>query len=261
MLQATSPRSSAIELTDYMRSSIAALLAVAAVFVVSRRLAGALQAPLGPLELWAAGLALAGLAWIGDAPCRIGRLHSGGVTLDALLISLATLAIASSLSFSGSHPVALAGFWAVVAAGEIWNWRGLLFRTRGPKAAPRAAFFRDEVKEPDDLEPAEPPDDVLQQLTLRGIPEGGHELSGWLRMPLAAGQRTGSLHVAFCPSFDDVPAIQAEQVSGPDCRVKASQVLPYGARLDVKLEEAAREEGSVLVWLYAACSGEIAKEN
>ena len=67
-------------------------------------------------------------------------------------------------------------------------------------------------------------------------------------MPLAAGQRTGSLHVAFCPSFDAAPQVQAEAVSGPDCRVKAAQVLPYGARLDVKLDEPAGEDESVLVW-------------
>ena len=100
-------------------------------------------------------------------------------------------------------------------------------------------------------EPAEPAADVLQQLTLRTTAEGGQELSGWLRMPLAAGQRTGSLHVAFCPSFDQAPQVQAEAVSGPDCRIKAAQVLPYGARLDVKLDEPAGEDESVLVWFHA----------
>jgi hypothetical protein len=100
----------------------------------------------------------------------------------------------------------------------------------------------------------EPSADVLQQLTLRTTAEGGQELSGWLRLGLAAGQRTGSLHVAFCPSFREAPQVQAEAVSGPDCRVKAAQVLPYGARLDVKLDEGADEAQSVLVWFHAANS-------
>jgi hypothetical protein len=104
----------------------------------------------------------------------------------------------------------------------------------------------------EEIEPMEPAADVLQQLTLRTTAEGGQELSGWLRLGLAAGQRTGSLHVAFCPSFREVPQVQAEAVSGPDCRVKAAQVLPYGARLDVKLGEGADEAQSVLVWFHAA---------
>ena len=80
----------------------------------------------------------------------------------------------------------------------------------------------------------------MQQLTLRATADGGQELSGWLRMPLAAGQRTGSLHVAFCPAFGQAPQVEVEPVCGPDCRIKAAQVLPYGARLDVKLDEPAK---------------------
>ena len=106
-----------------------------------------------------------------------------------------------------------------------------------------------------EAEPREPSADVLQQLTLRTTAEGGQELSGWLRIRLVAGQRTGSLHVAFCPSFDAAPQVQAEAVSGPDCRIKAAQVLPYGARLDVKLDEPAAEDQSVLVWFHAANPG------
>ena len=103
-------------------------------------------------------------------------------------------------------------------------------------------------------EPTDPAADILQQLTLRTTTEGGQELSGWLRMPLAAGQRTGSLHVAFCPSFNQAPQVQAEAVSGPDCRLKAAQVLPYGARLDVKLDEPAGDNESVLVWFFGAAT-------
>ena len=83
----------------------------------------------------------------------------------------------------------------------------------------------------DEPEPAEPAAEVLQQLTLRTTAEGGQVLSGWLRMPLAAGQRSGNLHVAFCPAFGQIPQVHAEAVSGPDCRIKAAQVLPYGAAI------------------------------
>lgn len=100
-------------------------------------------------------------------------------------------------------------------------------------------------------EPIEPAADVRQQLTLRATGDGGRELSGWLRMPLAAGQRSGMLHVAFCPPFDRAPEVQVEAVAGPDCRIKTAESLPYGVRLEVKLDRPADEEESVLLWFFA----------
>ena len=188
----------------------------------------------------------------------------------SLLISLATLVIAASLSLSGSNSVALFGFWAVIVGEELWAWRSMLpaAHSNSPRPYPgegghrtmvgvRAGLpIRREQGQADgdlreEIEPPEPAADVLQQLTLRTTAAGGQELSGWLRMPLAAGQRTGSLHVAFCPSFDQAPQVEVEPVCGPDCRIKAAQVLPYGARLDVKLDEPAGEDESVLVWFFA----------
>jgi hypothetical protein len=101
-------------------------------------------------------------------------------------------------------------------------------------------------------EPTEPADDVLQQLTRRTTPDGSEELSGWLRMNLTAGQRSGTLHVAFCPPFDRPPEVQVEMVSGPDCRIKAADALPYGVRLEIKLNVAAAANESVLLWFFAA---------
>jgi hypothetical protein len=255
------------ELTIYLRSAVAALLAVAALFLAARRLAGALETPLGPFQLLVAGILLAGLAQIAHAPAPRGRRCATSV-----LIFLAMLAIAASLSLRGSNPVSLLGFWAAIVGEELWAWRGILPTKRlnsslhdplrgcpaeglGVRASLPLAPLH--VLEPADAgsiadpEPTEPAADVLQQLTLRSTAEGGQELSGWLRIRLAAGQRTGSLHVAFCPSFSQMPQIEVEPVCGPDCRIKAAQVLPYGARLDVKLEEPAGADESVLLWFFA----------
>jgi hypothetical protein len=253
----------AVQLAGYLRSAVGALLAVAAVFVVLRRLLGALETPLGPFQLFVTGVALAALTRTAHAAAPAGRPRAASV-----LVSLATLAMAASFSLPGSNPVALLGFWAVVVGEGLWEWRGLLPARRAnsalplgegqgvraalPTAPPHApAADGDSSEEPASSGPAA---DVLQQLTLRTTAEGGQELSGWLRLGLAAGQRTGSLHVAFCPSFGQAPQVQAEAVSGPDCRIKAAQVLPYGARLDVKLDEPAAENQSVLVWFFAAVS-------
>ena len=261
-------------LTVYLRSAVVALLAVAAAFFVSRRLAGALEVPLRTFQLLVAGLLLAGLAQIAHAPMQMGRFRVGGV-----LVSLAMFALAASLSLPGSNAAALLWFWAVIVGGELWVWRGILPARLGLRRAEwaptghRACMVGGGRRVPDclpitsprtpapvandlseDLGPLEPAADVLQQLTLRRT-EGGQQLSGWLRMPLAAGQRTGNLHVAFCPPFGQVPQVQAEAVSGPDCRIKAAQVLPYGARLDVKLDEPAAEGEGVLVWFFARSEG------
>ncbi len=244
------PIFAAVELAVYLRSAVTALLAVAAVFIAARRLAGALDTPLRPfLLLLTAGL-LAGLS-------RLAHARGAG----SVLISLSVLIIAASLSLAGSHPVALLGFWAVIVGQEFWAWRDMLPVKRSISPLPLGEGVGDVPSrdphpgESDSLEDPEstaPAADVLQQLTLRTTAEGGQELSGWLRMPLAAGQRTGSLHVAFCPAFGQAPQIEVEPVGGPDCRIKAAQALPYGARLDVKLDQPAQANENVLVWLHAA---------
>jgi hypothetical protein len=243
---------------------VTALLAVAAAFVLWRRLADALETALGPLPLLVTGILLAGLAQIAHGPAQTGRLRAGNV-----LISLAMLVIAASLSLPGRQSVALLGFWAVIVGEELWAWRGMLPAGQGKEQGrkgerekgtlPPLLPFSPSPLLPapgggdlsEEIEPMEPAGDVLQQLTLRTTAEGSQELSGWLRLRLVAGQRMGCLHVAFCPSFDQVPRVQAESVSGPDCQIKAAQVLPYGARLDLKLDGPAAEDESVLVWFHA----------
>jgi hypothetical protein len=238
------------EWTVYLRSAVAALLGAAAVFVASRRLAGAMETALGPFALLAAGLFLAGLVRGVHDSGQAGRFHA----LDAV-IGLAAMVIAGSLSVPGSNTLALLGLWALIAGGELWVWQSVWAARRSPRAG-QPSGQSDALPAPsgsldEDMECAEPEADVLQQFTLRTLAEGGQELSGWLRMPLAAGQRTGSLHVAFCPPFGQIPQVQAEAVSGPDCRIKPAQVLPYGARLDVKLDAPAHQDESVLLWFFA----------
>jgi hypothetical protein len=74
-------------------------------------------------------------------------------------------------------------------------------------------------------------------------------------MPLQAGQRMGHLHVAFCPPFPETPEIEAETLSGPQCSIKTAQVLPSGARLELKLAAPAEEPQSVLVRFAARTKG------
>ena len=71
-------------------------------------------------------------------------------------------------------------------------------------------------------------------------------------MLLAAGQRTHNVHLAFCPPFARTPELAVEQVDGPRCRIKTVQLLPYGARLEVKLAAAAESATGVLLKFCAS---------
>ena len=96
-----------------------------------------------------------------------------------------------------------------------------------------------------------PPEEVLQQLTRSGAADGSEQLAGWLRVPFAPGQRTGSVHVAFCPPFNRTPELVVEQLAGPEARIKTAQLLPYGVRLDLKLNAAGEQPASVLLQFSA----------
>jgi hypothetical protein len=103
---------------------------------------------------------------------------------------------------------------------------------------------------------AVPPADVTQQFTRSVAADGSDVLSGWLRLELAAGQRVGSGHVAFCPPFAHVPELTVTQRDGPPARIKAGQVLAYGARLDVRSANPATEPVVVLLHVLARCGAE-----
>ncbi len=114
--------------------------------------------------------------------------------------------------------------WAVTIGSELWRWRRRL------------------VVEPalsESTVVAEPPSDdelsVSQQLR-RGITaEGTDVLQGTLHVTFAHEQRQESVHVAFCPPFRATPQLDFETGDGPDVQIKLGQLLPYGARFDLKL--------------------------
>jgi hypothetical protein len=95
-------------------------------------------------------------------------------------------------------------------------------------------------------------DNVLQQLTRSRVSDEIEHIDGCLRASFAPGQKALTLHVAFCPPFARVPEIQAEQLEGPECRIKLVQCQPYGARFDLKLvQETSEDDGRVQIIFFA----------
>jgi hypothetical protein len=99
-----------------------------------------------------------------------------------------------------------------------------------------------------------PPPDVSprsaemhQQLTRASLADGADRLAGWLQATFAPGERTSTVHVAFCPPFAEPPKVSLRQTSGPATRIKPGQILAHGVRLELKLNFASRAAERVLV--------------
>jgi hypothetical protein len=247
------------------------LLAAASLLVMARRLAGALANPLEPATLLATGLLVATVA----AAIRLGWLlpptaHSA-LRLDRTVMILTSLALAAlglGLCLPDTPAVGRFLFCTLLAAEESGAWAWYIWRcfaVTPPKAQPAIRLDSAHAMPPragrsgttshtvlsHDSDAAVVPEDVTQQLTRSQATDGTEELSGWLRTAFAAGQRTRSIHVAFCPAFAATPELEVEQVDGPETRIKTAQLLPYGVRLDLKLAVAAEEPAAVLLQFSA----------
>jgi hypothetical protein len=104
---------------------------------------------------------------------------------------------------------------------------------------------------------------VLVVVGVRGA-DGVEVVRGTLRAGFVAGQRQAVLHVGFCPPLEGLPVVEAfieptiakpsvaanlRQAAGMEVRVV--QAFCHGARLEVRLGEAATEEFAVVVGVSA----------
>ena len=250
------------------------LLIAAALMIVVRRAAGALQYSLDPTTLAFTGALTAAAA----IAIRLGwfaspAAHRGPLDWAVMLsTSLAVAGLGVGLSLSGTPLLGIFLLSTLLLAEESWAWAWHVRHAFEPATPPSQRTVRLDTAHaavtragrsgttshavlPLDLATAVLPEEFTQQLTRSQAADGAEELSGWLRMPFAAGQRTGSLHVAFCPPFAATPELAIEQTDGPDVRIKTAQLMPYGARLDLKLAAAADEPTAVLLQFSARTPG------
>jgi hypothetical protein len=248
------------EMAPWAFRAVAWLLGAAVIFVAWRRLAGALAEPPDPPLLLAIGVVGAALA----ALFRFySRLHSSFFTLhpSSLLPTAALATLAAALTFAATPlPVRLA-FWGLLIVEEAWTFRPRRATASATKAAlvakPAVIAAGDlpgsvVVARSDELPMASAPaSEVVQQLTRSQAADGSELLTGYLRLAFAPLQRTASTHVAFCPPFMSTPRLEIQQREGPPARVKTAQLLPYGARLDLKLAAAAEKPLAVVLQFTA----------
>jgi len=259
-----------VELERFSAAALLGLLCAVVVLIGWRRLAGALSYPLPFTLLLPAGVLTAAAAAAVRLIWRCLPTNSKRSRLDwpaTLLPSAAVLGLGGALSLPGTNLAGLAVFWMVLAVEEFWAWRPVVWRIlrRGrsvpgsirldppqtPAPHPPPSKLPPQVPVDSSSLPAVAADNVIQQLTRRRTPDGVEELAGWLRMPFTEGQRTTSVHVAFCPPFSKTPELAVEQLDGPATRIKTAQLLPHGVRFDLKLAAVAEKRLAVMLQFSA----------
>jgi hypothetical protein len=235
------------------------------VLLMVRRASGALVQPLPPTGLMACGLllgiwAVAAHEWM---PAR--RAHNGAVWRSPRVwVPPAVLLLACyALLLPGTSAAGAAGLIALMAGAEAAAWklsrRGKLPEPRqaiglaAPRTSP-AGISIDAQAAATTTSDAESTENVIGEMVRRREADGCEAIRGWVQAELAAGQRTAPVHVAFCPALAGLPSCEAEQVAGPPATIRVAQVLPYGARFDVKLDAPAPGPVTVRIEFSATAS-------
>jgi hypothetical protein len=254
----------------YLAAAALGLLSAAALVVVTRRAAGAFEQSLEPAALAAVGAMLAAVAVAIRLGWLLPQAANASRRLDRAMMIVTSLAVTSlggGLCLPDTPLLGTLLLCTLLMAEESWAWAWHL-RHGSPPTSPvtphslrvdpaHGSLPRANCDTASHTALAIAPetavlsDDITQQLTRSQTADGAEELSGWLRLSFAAGQRTGSVHVAFCPPFAAAPELEVEQIDGPEARIKPAQLLSYGARLDLKLAAASDEPTSVLLQFSA----------
>jgi hypothetical protein len=258
-----------------------ALAWLVAIVLLMRRVSGAAGESPDVVSLWLIAVLMVllsgGARWLWRASndgARNSYLH---VAMDWGCLPAMALA-GWAVAIPGATVASLAGFAAIVVVAEAWALRGYGTALRRSKQSRRVepkissavgvlpqregelGGSESPENDPDDRIRIDPPQtpaphfptaDIAQQLIRRVDADGNESIEGWVRAVFEPGQRTSSAHVAFCPTLEGTLSISFSHADGPEARVKAAQVLPYGVRFDVKLADASEIHDSVLVEFVA----------
>lgn len=257
------------------------LLAVGALILLLRGLAGGFSAPLAPapffaavglMSILAAGVRLVA-AWGSEGSVRQADPAVRYAPGIALVAALAALAIASTAAL----PV-IAGVAVVLLEEGAWWWwlRGSRRTAHRPQPVPAGSphFARiapagqplwlapgsrseeDSNVPARPADPAEPPsdnhEDVMQHVLRIEMPDGTLRWQGWCRTRFGPAARHAVEHLSFCPPFLHTPHVHCRPVSGPPVRLRVSRVLPHGASVELRLASASAEPVSVTFEFTAA---------
>jgi hypothetical protein len=251
--------------------------------LVLRRLTGAIEPPRGPEAALAACGAGLLLVVIGDLAVRPTAARAVGQTmawLPAMLTRLGLLmavaAVGLPLRFGSAGDALATGLALRGPAGGLWAARLLRRPTPVARAAiddglpaavsqatlptVAAAFSpaqaSDQAPPHDRLQDADPQaapaGSLLQRFERFALPNGAECVRGRLSVMVPEGARTGYAHVGFCPPLAMSPVVDVTtDYDGVEAVVSAAEVLPWGVRIECRLDEPAEETIDIPVDILA----------
>jgi len=247
-----------------------------------RRLAGAIAAPPGPeavLAVCATGLVLVAagdmatrstvaraasptMSWLSAVLTRFGLL----MAVAAVSLPLRMTSAVDTLTTVAAFVVSLVAVGLAPIADRVGG-RGFLRRpaeARHASAAPTPAVFPARASpmavpslftaQPTFQEGAmvPPAGSMIQRFERLALPDGGECVCGRLSVVVPAGSRTGYAHVGFCPPLASQPTVDVtSDYDGVEAIVSAAEVLPWGARIECRLDEPAEETVEIPVDILA----------
>ena len=82
------------------------------------------------------------------------------------------------------------------------------------------------------------------------MPDGTEYLRGQLMIAFSAGTRLTTGHVGFCPAFQSIPVVEVTtDYDALEVSVTAAEILPWGVRIECRVEEPIDEGTSIPVFL------------
>ena len=256
------PRLQAGAILSPVAWSLAGALFLCSIWLLLRRLTGALTEPLGGAALLTIGFcaalaaAAARLLWqrtAHETPAFARRFRNWSPTV-------ALVFVVTAAAVPGSSALAIAQLWAMIAAEEV----AVAWISRLPKCADRGSSIvakqpsgeRSRIRRPTHNGGALEQDiggDVWQHYTRQRATNGQELVHGVLRASYVAGQRIAIEHLSFCPMLATVPQLTVVVLDESDCTVRATHVYRYGARLEIRLREPCDEPAELLVRYEARC--------
>ena len=199
-----------------------------------------------------------------------------------------TIALAGTLAFLPSHrsrdrdlaSVPLTPYWAAVTELQQTVHKSMLnilrleqaesnpFAGKKDYTSPWWKIFRREKPDAKQLVPletlsseqvifrpttrhqSESKDTLLHWQERYELPDGTEYLRGQLIIAFSAGTRLTTGHVGFCPAFQSVPIVEVStDYDALEVSVTAAEILPWGVRIECRVEEPIDEGTAIPVFL------------
>lgn len=230
---------------DSIVSVLGGTACLAGLLVLVRRAVGAIHVELtGPGLLAVAGAGIA-LVTFTDAVSKLPSTRAIGLVSRCAARAGLAAAFAALLGLTHGGPATVAAALATLTA-IAWPAAASFSWEARPWERTAVAEAGDAMPAPP-AHRADPPDGRLVQRLERfeRTLEDGTVIDaarGRASARFAEGSRMAVIHVGFCPPFEKTPQVGVScDCEGLELAVTAAEVLPWGARIECRLEEPAEE--------------------